>query len=326
MCQWRFLLWALACGVTVPATKVRRTGHLADLGVKPITAVRYKNALGAFFSWLHRSGWARPTSFSTLDTAAAAYVNFLYQSGEAIGAAGLFLSALGRAMPRARHRVPTARLWFRNWRVEVAPVRALPLPGPVLAGLAGIALTVGRADLAALLPLGFFGLLRTGELTRLTAGQCHFSLDRASVVITLASTKTSARRGGPEEVVIKDRVTCRLLQRVLRDRSCGRRVYSKKPAAFSRELRWLASKVHFAHPRLSGYSLRRGGATWHLHKYGSLSQTAVLGRWKHATTARIYIEGGAAELALWVLQAEARRRLALASSVVLQACAAEPSV
>ena len=61
----------------------------------------------------------------------------------------------------------------------------------------------------------------------------------------------------------------------------------------------LAACVGFCHPRLSAYSLRRGGATWHFHHHGSLDRTAVAGRWAQVNTARIYIEGAAAEWALW---------------------------
>ena len=43
------------------------------------------------------------------------------------------------------------------------------------------------------------------------------------------------------------------------------------------------------------YSLRRGGATAYFFKTGSLDQTLTIGRWECASTARIYIQQGAAE-------------------------------
>ena len=46
-----------------------------------------------------------------------------------------------------------------------------------------------------------------------------------------------------------------------------------------------------------------------MHKYGSLSLTALLGRWKNDRTAKIYIDGAAAEWATWQLGVPAEQKL-----------------
>ena len=38
-----------------------------------------------------------------------------------------------------------------------------------------------------------------------------------------------------------------------------------------------------------------------MHKHGSLALTCLAGRWKHERTAKVYIDGAAAEWASWRL-------------------------
>ena len=55
------------------------------------------------------------------------------------------------------------------------------------------------------------------------------------------------------------------------------------------------------------HSMRRGGATHHFHRSGSLDRTAVRGRWRHVETARIYIDEAARSLAEFALPPAAPR-------------------
>ena len=61
----------------------------------------------------------------------------------------------------------------------------------------------------------------------------------------------------------------------------------------------MARRLGFTPDRLTPYGIRRGAATWHFLKFGKLSVTTSLGRWENERTARIYVEGAAAELAEW---------------------------
>ena len=79
----------------------------------------------------------------------------MYQEGEPISYAGDLLSGVSRWLPGSKAKIPTARLWFKSWGREVVRMRALPIPVKIIKGLAGVALAMGRPDLAALLPLGF---------------------------------------------------------------------------------------------------------------------------------------------------------------------------
>ena len=150
-------------------------------------------------------------------------------------------------------------------------------------------------------------MLRTSEITSLCKRQITFNSDISNAVIALSSSKTS----GPniEEVVLYDAVAVKALHRAVAAIHLEDRVYRKAANKFGEDLRWLCAKIGFEHPRLMPYSLRRGGATWHMHEHGSLAQTALLGRWKHENTAKIYIHGAAAELATWSLDSKASKIL-----------------
>ena len=81
------------------------------------------------------------------------------------------------------------------------------------------------------------------------------------------------------------------------------------------ELRAMARRLGFSPGTLTPYGIRRGVATWHFLRFGSLSITAALGRWESERTARIYAEGAAAELAAWTFAGSAGSLVSKAAQV-----------
>ena len=292
--------------------RVVRRLHLKYRGIKPSTRARYARQLTLFLSAYGVNGRAWPSSWDLLDQEVAEHINMMYHEGEPHGYAGDLLSALSRWLPKSRHKLPTARLWFKNWAREICPSRALPMPVHVVRGLAGIALAMGRTDLAVLLPVAFLCLLRTSEILRLCPADVAFSQNGSRAILRLRNTKTSGAE--VEEVVLHDAVICRALAQLCSHSVPHRPILSGSSRKFGDDLRWLARSVGFSHPLLLPYSLRRGGATWHFHEYGSLSLTTARGRWIHERTAKIYINGAAAEWASWVFTAKASATLARAAA------------
>ena len=295
-----------ACGPTTMAVSRkhvdrRRSRRIAlkYLGIKPQTRVRYQRQLKRFFRSLDTLGIPWPESWATLDKAVAEVIEEMFQEGEPHGYAGDLLSAMSRWLPGARLRLPTARLWFANWSRERSPSRALPMPPSVVRGLAGIALAVGRPDLAALLPVAFLLCACCGpeKLPGYRWRRCLSIRTGCGPASRSHLQKTTCPNS--EEVVLHDPVAVRALHYTCAHRGPSEPVYRRHPRHFADELRWLGALVGFSHPRFTPYSLRRGGATWHLHTCGSLSLTTVRGRWTHERTARIYIAGAAAEWMLW---------------------------
>ena len=266
-------------------------------GITSKTRQRYEKQISIFFTYLERYKIDTPSSFRDLDEQLASYIDNMFMNGEPIGYAGDLISGISRFTPAARLRIPITRLWFRNWQREVVRVRALPIPAHVCKGMAGMALALKRIDLAALLPLSFLCMLRTGDIISLRPQDVTFSPYGSSAIIALHQTKTS----GPntEEAVLHDPRAVASLRLACKNGPRDEPIYERPPRFLGEDLKWLGKLVGFEHKRFTPYSLRRGGATWHFHKFGSLARTTMAGRWKHERTAKIYIDGAAAEWMTW---------------------------
>ena len=183
--------------------------------------------------------------------------------------------------------------------------------------MAGVGLAFFREDLAVFVPLGFVCLLRPVEICTLTPRDLLFALGVHKVLLHLGITKRSAPNS--QEVVCHDRVISLALQQAIRRLYPRRPFYRGRPSVFSKDLRMLCRALGFHSDRVSGYCLRRGGATWHFHRFGSVSLTAALGRWKQERTVRIYVEGAAAEAASWQLS-DSQSKLALMNKRFSNVC------
>ena len=169
--------------------KKSKRRHLKYQGIQPQTRQRYSRQLLSFFDALCEGGGDWPRTWEALDLQVAEHINDMYQAGDAHGYAGDLLSGFSRWMPASRGRFPTARLWHKNWRRCLVRTQALPMPAQVLRGMAGVALVMGRPDLAALLPAGFLCMLRTQEIYCLRVGDVTFQLARGRAILRLRTTK-----------------------------------------------------------------------------------------------------------------------------------------
>ena len=285
-------------------------------GIKPKTRQRYERQIERFFTFLRQNDTPLPTTFRKLDEMLAEYIDHMFLDDEPVAYAGDLISGFSRFYPASRLQIPITRLWFRNWQREVIRVRALPIPAWILQGLAGVALAMGRKDLAGLLPAAFLCMLRTGEILSLRPMDVTFSPLGDTAIIALHQTKTA----GPntEEAVLEDRYAVNALKAACRGLRPDETIYARAPRFLNEELRWLASLIGFEHKRFTPYSFRRGGATWHFHKYGSLHLTCIAGRWKHERTAKIYINGAAAEWMSWQVPSEGKQMLRRCSKAFKQ--------
>ena len=272
-----------------------RCRHLKLVGISEKTQKRYVTQLKRWFFFMQSQGWGLPTTAEQVDFAAGEFINELYQESDSYGYACDLVSAIGRFIPRCRRSLTISRSFLKNWDKTIARKRALPLPLPLVFAMSGASIVLQRTDMAALLLVGFLGLLRTSEVVTLKPSQILF-LGPDHAVISLANTKTSVRKGSPEQVTINDPLVCRALRLAIGRLRPFQKIYRRPYAAFANEYRWLAAKFGLSGPRLTPYSLRRGGATWHFLRYGSLDATTLRGRWEHSRTARLYIEGASAEL------------------------------
>ena len=115
-------------------------------------------------------------------------------------------------------------------------------------------------------------------------------------------TKGGARQGAAESVTIATPFVVKIVEASLLGRQRGDPLFPKGSGQFRDLFHKVVQKLQLQHWGFKPYSLRRGGATDHFRKFGSLSSTVVKGRWSSAKMARIYLNDGLATLASFSFQ------------------------
>ena len=276
-------------------------GHLKYVGIKSSTKLRYDIMVNRFFNYLTAHNSQFPEQVDELDYLASEFVNDLWLSGDSLGYANDFVSGLCRFIPRSRKHIPITRLYIQNWGRTISRKRALPLTAEVIQAMCGVAVTYDRPRLACAMMLGFTGLLRTDEVVRMEKSWVQFSPTGDRAVLTLHDSKRGPAKNTIEQVQIEDVLVVRLLRKICNTLQDDERIYNQSAKQLGDDMKWAARKFHLQHPRLTPYGLRRGGATHHFLTHGSYDRTAELGRWAQVKTARLYIEGGTADLGQWTV-------------------------
>ena len=277
--------------------KIRKTlGPLRTLTVQPVTKARYKAALDDFFRFLKDEKLVLPPSAALLDSIVGDYLEHLWAKGEGRTVASNTLAGLQDAHPHLRGKLPGSWRLLKAWVTHEVANRAPPLPLEMLEALVGYAIFKNRPGFALTLLLGFYGLLRTGELLSLTGAHVAIKKPRGPAVISLGLTKAGKRQGAAESITIHVEEVCRRLfqwkqsypssMSIAGPSHIWRKQFSETIQALSWD-RW----------DFRPYSLRRGGATHAFTQHGSLDKLLIAGRWQSQKTARIYINQGVAVLA-----------------------------
>ena len=274
----------------------KQLGSLQSLTVQPATRVRYDKALAGFFEYLRSVGQALPKEKRLMDGFACDYLEHLWSNGEGRARAADTLAGLQDTQPQLKGSLPGAWRHLHTWNSNEIPSRAPPMPVEILESMVGYALFKGEPHFALSLLLGFYGLLRTGEILALTRQQVTVSQQGKTAILSLGLTKSGKRQGAAESVTIHLYDAIRRLGAWIQ---CSRGPVHLCPSAahwrtqFSRTIEALG----FSSLEFRPYSLRRGGATFYFRQHGSFDKLLIHGRWQSTKTARIYINEGLAILA-----------------------------
>jgi hypothetical protein len=145
------------------------------------------------------------------------YIEQCWHEGEPLGRATYALCGLEWTHPPLKGTLKGSWQLIRTWEKEEPPARATPFTAEIVVALASLAIASSAADLAALLLIGFDGLLRTGELFTITAGHIRFERDDAAAIIQLPGTKTGQRFGADQVVVAHSRLAVSILRIACKD-------------------------------------------------------------------------------------------------------------
>ncbi|CAK0898088.1 unnamed protein product, partial [Prorocentrum cordatum] len=196
---------------------VRRRGTrcqtLSSLRVSAETRRRYGRALRALlahFGAEQAGADALRGDPEDADALVAEYLEGLWASGAGIAAANSTLAGVCFAVPRLRRHLDLSWTLLKAWRHHEPASRVLPLTTEAVAAMAGFACAAGAFDVAALLLVGFEGMLRGAEVFALTAGDI---VDRGELfIVRISSSKTTAGKDCAEAVVVRSRMAVALLR------------------------------------------------------------------------------------------------------------------
>lgn len=229
-----------------------------------------------------------------LDEKVCNWIQQRWEAGDSVHIVSDALCGLHYFEPWTKRGIPTAWRIFATWRKLESPSRAPPLTAVIIYSMANYAVTHCNLPMASLLLLGFFGLLRTGEL--LAIRPCDILVGNDRIILSLIDTKTGKKDNVTEMVSFQDTFTGDILQTFLDIRKQQRTsripiwLYSAQSfrVSFKRHLARFDLLKHAFRP----YSLRRGGATHLFQVTGSMETALLRGRWGSSRVARIYISDG----------------------------------
>ena len=271
----------------------KQLGTLKSLTVQPITKKRYQQGLDLFFQHLKAEGIVLPKKRDRMDDICSDYLEHLWASGEGRASASNFLAAIQDFDPKLRHCLPGSWRLMRTWTTQEIPNRAPPLPEPVLRAMVGWSFLHDHFQFGLSLLVGFYGLLRTGELLALQSFQIHMISPAQPAVLSLGLTKSGRRQGAAESVTLSERPVLQMLWH-WKQAAKPHDFLTSKPHVWRAQFLECLTALKLTQWDFRPYSLRRGGATFYFVKTGSLDRVLLLGRWTAVKTARIYINSGLA--------------------------------
>ena len=270
----------------------RRAKHqclLEDRAVTPKTRARYYTAVQRLLR-----GISQPQD---LDEAVCQWIQQQYEDGESITTISDALCGLQHYSAGLEGSLGHSWRLFKIWRRVEKPRQAPPLPLSFLQGMIGRCLELEKLEFATCLAIGFWGMLRTGELLQLSTQQILLGAD--DLVIRLGLTKTGLRQAVDENVLVTDQPTWLLCSTLLTIRKSQRHpdnlLWPRGAPAFREEFKQL---IQFFRLQTSfkPYSLRRGGATHDFRSHGLMEHTLLRGRWSTTSAARQYVQEGLSAL------------------------------
>ena len=278
------------------AKQRRKLGTLRELTVQPATRRRYDLATNGFLAFLRNEGLQLPTVKTLVDPLVCDYLEHLWSSGAGRGLACDTLAGLQDLQPNLRNCLPGAWRLLKTWTVNEIPNRAPPLPEHVVLAMVGWSFFKGHVAFGISLLVGFFCMLRTGEILGLRSSHMLSPPKDRQVLISLGFTKGGKRHGAAESVVLGYEPAV-LLTQLWKSHVSPSTPLAISPAAWRSRFNECLAALKLESHQFRPYSLRRGGATFWFSKHQSLDRILVQGRWHTQKSARVYLNEGLAVLA-----------------------------
>lgn len=208
--------------------------------------------------------------------------------------------------PRLRKSLQCTWQTLRAWEEQQPSSFRAPVPLPILAALVCAARRRAYFDcegdqrelwlsFAALLLVGFFGLLRPGELLALLVSDVSLpnslSLGAPFAVLRIQKAKNARQMGLQQFAEVRHPDAINWLSWLVEKRHAPRdRLWKGNPTKFRVMFRRLTKQLQIESLQLSPASLRAGGATWMLDERVEVSRIRFSGRWANLRSLEHYLQ------------------------------------
>ena len=278
------------------AKQRQRLGNLKDLTVQPSTKKRYDKAIDGFLQFLNLNSLELPRLRKHMDPLVCEYIEHLWHTGAGRALASDTVAGLQDSDPKLRGELQGSWRLLKTWSINEVPNRAPPLPVHVLHAMVGWAWFHQHVSFGVSLLVGYYGMLRTGEVLALKSHHFMAKPEHPKVVVSLGLTKGGKRQGAAESIVLGYDLVVEAIHKwkALAKPSTP---LAKNPGHWRTLFNEAISALDLESFGFRPYSLRRGGATFWFSKHHSLDKILLQGRWQAPKTARIYLNEGLAILA-----------------------------
>ena len=300
--QWRF------CSRTTRKERIkqRKKVVLHDAGLSTQTQVRYYMGLRKVLPIVIGSN-----SMNELDDNVADWVQDRWEKGDTLYQVSDALCALHHYEPWMKGKIPRAWKLFGIWRRPESPNRAPPLVKSIVYAWAWYALHHQNMDFAAMILLGFFALLRTGECLQVTSKD--LMLGENTGIVSLHNTKTGKRNAAREMVQFDDYIALEILREVVLFKKRAHLdcvpIWTRSAQSFRNQFAHHCSRFDMVKHGFRPYSMRRGGATALFQDTGSMESALLKGRWQSTKVAKIYLADGLSHLPGLTFSPKAKKML-----------------
>ena len=184
------------------ANRRQKLGTLKDFTVQPATKARYTSAVDGFLKFLSTNNVTLPKQRQHLDGLVCEYLEHLWSQGWGRALASDTVAGLQDQDPKIRGHLQGSWRLLRTWSQNEIPNRAPPLPVHVVHSMVGWALFHGHRTFAVSLLVGYYAMLRTGELVTLKSNHLFCDSAHDKVILSLGPTKGGKRQGAAESCVV----------------------------------------------------------------------------------------------------------------------------
>lgn len=226
--------------------------------------------------------------------------------------------------PRLRRRLKQTWSTLKAWEEQEPGKLRPPLPIPVLMGmlcqsriLSQLADSRGEKHkwltFSTLIAVGFFGLLRPGELLNLKrrdielANQVNLCLP--CVTISLDKPKNFRQLGFKQFTTVKHLVTCEWISWLCLELKPDDKLWPHSDSLFRKLFKTCLSHMHLTNCHFTPGSLRAGGATYYFNEEEDMGRLRLWGRWSNLQSLEHYIQSTKAQQMLQTLSSKAVKRL-----------------